>query len=449
MTSRNQNRSSPSAIPHAPEIEEAVLGAVMLDAPALYEVDDLLTVDSFYLPKHRKMWAAITHLLAGDDRVDISTVADELERRGELVVCGGRAGVVDVADSVFTSANIKAHARLLLDQQKRRTFQRVCQETLGRLNESPDDLLSHFESEVLAIGEVGRGQERTTDEQINAMIAADVAVLSGKDAGLEWPIPELTRSTRGIQPGKIYLIIGLYKTGKSKLAIAAIRHLIECDGAKCLFLSLEMGASQVFRWLAGNALEIDTSFFGTTRLSEQQMIDAHHWVMQHVGEGRLIVDDRAVQTPQSICSAMRRAVIKHKTRVVFIDYLQRIQWADGPVALSDIARGMNLIASTAKRLGVVVVGLSQVPKSVEKQPQGKLINLGDVKDAAVFAEVADCAIAITDTQRNDEVNSGPQRYLKFLIQQRDGESRVLDIQADLRYGRFVDLVNPVTRVQAA
>lgn len=431
--------SSQPAIPKAPDVEQAVLGAAMRDREALYEVIDRLTVDAFAQPVYRHVWEAMRELVARNQPVDLLTVTTQLEERGVLEVCGGRGGLIDIADSVFTAVNIAAHADILIDYQRRRGLWHFSHSVMRDLKEDPDHVVARAESRMLAISEIGRETRTGTDRQIERMIATDTDVLRGKLSGYSWSIPDLSRVTRGIRPGRMYLIIALFKTGKSKLVIATIHEMIARQKIPVLFISVEMGATQVFHWLAGYALKINTALFGSAGLSEAQMRSSHDWIMQHVGSGLLCVDDRAVQTPESVCSAMRYAAMKDGVKVVFIDYLQRIAWSPKQPSVADIGRGMNLIAATAKRLGVAVIALSQVPKSVEQQPAKKLITLGDVKDAAVFAEVADASVAITDPNRHKQ-GSRPQKLLKFLVEQRDGPTRVLDIQADLRYGHFESVV---------
>lgn len=429
--------SSPVKL-HAPDVEEAVLAAVLRDKHALYQVVDQLTAAAFHDLRHRRIWEAITWLYAHDKPVDISTVSVELELQGHLNACGGRSEIARISEVVFTSVNAPAHARILLDYQKRRAISEFLRGEDIKIADDPRESLARLEAGLQAIAECGGESERTSDEQINRMMAADYEILEGRLAGANWPLPELSQLTRGIRPGKIYLIIALFKTGKSKLAIATIHQLIT-DRVPCLFLSLEMGSTQVLHWLAACALSIDASLFGSPRISRRQIEDAHHWVQEHCADGQLVIDDRAVQTPETICRAMRQAALARGVKVVFIDYLQRISWAEGTASVSDIARGLSQIAATAKRFNLAVVGLSQVPKGVEQRGGGQLINLSDVKDAAAYAEVADCSIAITDPNRH-QPSPVPQRHLRFLVEQRDGESKIIDVQADLRYGHFHALI---------
>lgn len=423
---------------HTPDVEEAVLAAVMRDKAALFATADLLTADAFHDLRHRRIWEVVTYLCAHDKPVDLYTVTIELEERGYLNACGGRVGVGRIADSINSAANARAHAGILLDYQQRRAIAAFLQADNIDLRDDPRESLARLESGLQAISEHGRGSERTIDEQINRMMAADYDVLEGKLAGANWPLPELSQLTRGIRPGKIYLIIALFKTGKSKLAIATIHQLIN-DGVPVQFFSLEMGSSQVFHWLAASALSINASLFGSPRISRQEVDDAHRWVQEHCASGQIVIDERAVQTPEMICRAMRQAAVAKGVKVVFIDYLQRISWSDGTPSVGDIARGLSMIAATAKRYDLAVIGLSQVPKGVEQRGSGQLITLADVKDAAAYAEVADCSIAITDPNRH-QPSPTPQRHLRFLIEQRDGESKIIEVEADLRYGRFQSIV---------
>lgn len=423
---------------NVPEVERAVIAAVMRDKDALYDTVERLTTQAFNDLRHRRIWEAVMHLTAQDEPVDLHTIACELERRGHLQSCGGRSELVGIADTIFSAANVRSHARILLDYQQRRAIRDFLRAEDIDLADNPRQILSTLDSRLQSISETEHSAVRSTDEQINRMMASDYDILEGRLSGVNWPIPELSQLTRGIRPGKIYLIIALFKTGKSKLAIASIHQLIN-DGVPVLFFSLEMGASQVFHWLAAGALSINASLFGSPRISKQQVEDAHRWVQKHCANGEIAIDERAVQTPETICRAMRQAAVAKGVKVVYIDYLQRISWADGTPSAGDIARGLSMIAATAKRYDQAVVGLSQVPKGVEQRGAGQLITLADVKDAAAYAEVADCSIAITDPNRH-QPSPIPQRHLRFLVEQRDGESKVIEVEADLRYGRFQAMI---------
>lgn len=439
MTTTSSTPSSPPVTMHDEQLERAILGAVLLAPEAYYEISDLVTERSFQQAPHRLVWRAMGELMALGNPVDEVTLRAHLERSGQLQQAGGTALLVDIADSIFSAANVRAHALILVAHQKRRALRQALGNALSELNDEPDALLDRLQAQLLEIGDVGCGPLRTTSEQIVQMMAADLEVLEGRMSGWSWPLQELTVATRGIRSGRIYLVIGLFKSGKSKFTVATIHQLITRENTPVLFLSMEMPSRQVFHWLAGCDLSINSEFYDSPRLSRDQMNQTHDWVQSNCGEGQLQINDRAVQTPASICAAMRRAAIRHGVKVVFIDYLQKIAWADGTPSVLDISRGMNLIAATAKRLNLAVIGLSQVPKSVEKQAREQMINLGDVKDASAFAETADCAIAITDPERHKEGPERGVRNLKLLIEQRDGPTRVLDVRADLRFGHFFAL----------
>jgi replicative DNA helicase len=163
-------------------------------------------------------------------------------------------------------------------------------------------------------------------------------------------------------------------------------------------------------------------------------------LMQKIASHKhLFINDRSVQSPGSICAAMRRAVMRDGVKVVFIDYLQKIDFGERD-SVREIERGMNLIAATARDLNVAVVALSQVPKSADKSQKSALISMADVKSSGAIAEAADVAISITDPNRHKEDKSHI-RHLKFMIEGRDIPNRILDVQGDLRFGRFNSLVN--------
>jgi len=426
--------------PAAPEVEAQVLGAILRDPTCLYDLHDRLSAGSFHLPKHRLIWTAILALFDHNEMIDLNTVTNELDRTGELAACGGRSTFLDICDSVFTAANVGSHTAILIEKQKARALRQCLLDGLEHLRESPDELIQNLESQLAAARSIGLRSTSTIDVQVEETIRGNLAVAEGKIPACNWPIRALSRATKGIRAGKIYLIIALYKTGKSKLLVATLTHLTVDQEVPCLFFSLEMRPPQILNWMAGCALTIDTAHYGTADLSKDERTRTEDWLMRQIASpGRLVINDRSTHTPESICAEMKRAVMQHGVKVVLIDFLQRITFGNKDL-VSEIERGINLIAATARSLNVAVIALSQVPKSAEKKAAGENITMGDVKSSGAFAEAADCSIAITDPNRHKESNL-PTRDLRFVVEGRDLRSRVLDIRADLRYAHF----NTLTR----
>jgi replicative DNA helicase len=340
----------------------------------------------------------------------------------------------------MTAANVRAHAELLIEKQRGRLLKAAATSVLDRLNEAPADLVESLESAIAEVRTMGTADRPNIDRQVESAIQANQDVIRGKIPAHDWPVPALTRATKGIRSGKFYLVVALYKTGKSKLLTATLTHLVVEQNVPCLFFSLEMRSTQVLNWMAAYALKINSAKYGTPELSENELEHTNDWMQRRIATpGLLHINDRSVHTPESICAEMRRAVMRHGVKVVFIDFLQRINFGRKDV-VAEIERGVNLIASTARDLSVAIIALSQVPKSAEKKGKGEHIHMGDVKSSGAFAEAADCSIAITDPDRHRDTESGV-RYLKFVVEGRDVRSRMLDIQADLRYGHF----NTLTR----
>ena len=435
------NESSPLAVetPAALDVERAVLGAILCDPTCLYDIYDRLTVESFHRREHRLVWSALIAMFGRGETINLETLRRELERTGDLEKCGGHSTLLDIADSVMTAAHAGAHAQILIEKQRQRKLRATATSLLDRLNENPDDLVDWLEESISEVRSVGLDNQPTLDRQVEAAIQANKDVIEGKVVAYQWPIRELTRATKGIRAGKFYLLVALYKTGKSKLLTATLTDLVVDQQVPCLFFSLEMRSTQVLNWMAAYALKINSTKYGTLELSQGELDRTTDWMIQQIASaGRLHINDRSVHTPESICAEIRRAVMKYGIKVVFIDFLQKINF--GPKDhVAEIERGVNLIVSTARDLGVAVVALSQVPKSAEKKAKGDNINMGDVKSSGAFAEAADCSISMTDPNRHQESDQDT-RHLKFVVEGRDVRSRVLDIHADLRYGDFHSLI---------
>lgn len=415
-----------------------MLGAAMRDERAASEVVGMLKPEDFAGATNRRVFAAVVHVLQSHERVDLATVANRLEQAGHLVSVGGRAALVGIADSVFTGANAMSHARILREKRILRETVAYCDALKGRCaGQSGDvhDLIRYASDGIAHISGLIPSSEVGVDNQIEKMMDSDWNTIRGGRNGWEWPVEGMTEATRGILPGKFYIILGFFKSGKSKLLTTTLAGLAR-PAPPTLFFSMEMSAPMIFRWMACSHLLVDTSIFDSRKPDQDSVTRVHQWVMEHVGTGWLKVNEVSLQTPGMICAAIRRDHAERGTKLVLIDYLQKINWGGGRDTRNEIKAGMGLIWATCRDLGITLVGLSQVPKSAgDKMGRTKsnLVTINDAKDSGVFAEMCDCAISITDETRDRESN--PKTF-KFLIQQRDGATRLLTVMGDMRYGNF-------------
>ncbi len=425
--------SSPPVL-NAPDAERSVLGMILLDPSCLYEVADRLTEASFSTPGYRAVWRAVASLLREQTRISLETVFERIQiHRDDNRVTP--ADLIDIISDVYSAAHLGAHSALLLRYQQRRMLRDLHRRIDEGLQTNPEELLDQVEIALADIRAVGTQETDGIEQQVQATIAADIAVSEGKIPAYRWPIRELTRATKGIQPGRFYLIIALYKTGKSKLVATTLTDLVVNQQVPCLFFSMEMRPRQVLHWMAGQALRIDTLQYDTPDLSRKDMQATHDWLVREIASKKLLfINDRSRHTPESICGEMRRSKLRYGIKVAFIDFLQKIDWGQKDI-VTEIEKGVNLIAATGRDLGVAIIGLSQAPKAAEFKGPKQNLTLADVKSSGALAEAADCAIAITDPDRHKETEDGIKK-LRFLVEGRDIRSRILEIRADLRYGFF-------------
>ncbi len=252
--------------PQAIEAEQSVLGAMMQHEDALHMGIEQLNDESFYVPKHRKIFAAIRALYDSSGAVDMLTMPSELERRGQLEDIGGRRYLLDLADSVVTYGNLEHHIRLVLEASIKNQLIADCSDIVGRCYDQAnvaDDLLDYSESKILSIKDKTLKGDfialknilPQTFEQIE-----EYAKREGHVTGVATGYTDLDSLTAGFQPSDLVIIAGRPSMGKTAFALNIMENIAVTRGTPVALFSLEMAKEQVAqRLLCSRATDIIAS----------------------------------------------------------------------------------------------------------------------------------------------------------------------------------------------
>ena len=247
----------------------------------------------------------------------------------------------------------------------------------------------------------------------------------------EWNLKSLTDVTGGIEKGKTYVLGGLKKSGKSKFFIDL---LVNCVNNKIgvLFLSLEMGAKSVFQWILSRLVEIDSLKIKLRELTELELAivkEAQWWFKEN--EKLITVNTRPGLTVDEVCYEIE----KTDKEIILLDFLQRMTYNGSENYATQISKGVARMADATKRANKSAIFICQVSNDAE----GKLANVGHLRDSGGIAEGVDCIIVWNNMARiRHEDNPKPLIYLN--VEQRDGPRKRLKVRGDLRIGKFEDLI---------
>ena len=406
---RNCNRKEQQALdmsfghlmPQAPEVEKAVLGALMIDKDAYLEVCDKLRPESFYEPRNQMVYEAIQKLSMDENPVDMLTVVDMLGKMGKLEDVGGPAYVADLSSRVATSANLEYHANIVAEKYlSRQMISYVSVIGKKTYDESYDikDVVQEAESTLFELSQ----KNMKKDYSVLAPIvdrAIDMVKIAhankGGITGISSGYFKLDDMICGWQDSDLVIIAGRPAMGKTAFALSLAKNIAADQKIPMAFFSLEMSDVQLANRLISNACKIE----GTKLMSGQ--LDRADWLrldkkIDNLKDAPLYIDDTEGLSVMELRTKARRLVREKGVKLIMIDYLQ-LMTASG-MKYNSRQEEVSLISRSlkglAKELNIPVLALSQLNRGVESRQgaEGKRPQLSDLRESGAIEQDADMVI---------------------------------------------------------
>ncbi|MDH3243702.1 MAG: replicative DNA helicase [Saprospiraceae bacterium] len=384
----------PQAIP----LEEAVLGAIMLDKNALPTVLDILQPDSFYVEGHTLIYKAMLSLFEKTHPIDILTVHEELKLEGTLDHMGGSNYLVELTNKVASAANIEYHARIIAQKHIQRELIRVSTNIITDSFEDTKDvfeLLDDAEQNLFNITQqnLNRGFESIGSLALKAQ--KQLEELSQKSEGLTG-IPsgftEMDRITSGWQASDLIIVAARPGMGKTSFTLSLAKNAAMDYGKGVALFSLEMSNIQLVQRLISMEAEI------SSRKLRNGQLEAHEWQQLHTAVEKLstvpiFIDDTPAINSFELRAKCRRLKMQHDIQLVIIDYLQlmtgSIDNRKSGTREQEISSISRALKGMAKELGIPVIALSQLSRAVETRGGEKRPQLSDLRESGAIEQDAD------------------------------------------------------------
>ena len=389
--------------PQAPEVERAVLGALMIDKDAYAIVCETLYPESFYEPRHQKIYAAIRDLAMSEKPIDIITVADQLAKSGELENVGGPVYITELSSRVSSSANIEYHARIIAQKFLARQLISFASDVETKaLDESTDvdELMQVAEGALFELSQKNMKKDYT---QIDPVITAAMAVINkaaeNKDGltGVPTGYHKLDDITSGWQESDLVIIAGRPAMGKTSFALSMAKNIAADYHVPMAFFSLEMSNVQLVNRLISNVCEIQGSKIlnGQLQPDEWDRMDTR---INNLLGAPLFVDDTPGLSVFELRTKARRLVREHGVKIIMIDYLQLMnangmRFSSRQEEVSTISRSLK---GLAKELNIPILALSQLNRGVESREgmEGKRPQLSDLRESGAIEQDADMVLFV-------------------------------------------------------
>lgn len=438
--------------PQAIELEEAVLGALMLEKSAYPAVGDILKPESFYKEAHQKIYTAVVDLFSKEEPIDLLTVTQQLKKMNALDDVGGPVYISQLTTKVASAAHIEYHARIIAQKFLQRELIRVSTEIQGNAYDDSidvDELLESAENSIFEISQVGVKNETT---QINPIIEEAIhnieeaskqkEGLSGVPSGFR----KLDKITSGWQNSDLIILAARPAMGKTAFVLSMARNIALDYKRPIAVFSLEMSNVQLVNRLISSECEIGGEKIKNGRLSNEEWDHLNHKI-KNLQDSPIYVDDTPGLSIFELRAKCRRLKQKHNISAIFIDYLQLMNAKDmrpgsREQEVSLISRSLK---GLAKELNVPIVALSQLNRGVEGRTgyEGKRPQLSDLRESGAIEQDADMVLFIhrpeyygitEDPDGNDLIGMAEI----IIAKHRNGATGMVQIRFKKELAKFID-----------
>ena len=389
--------------PQAPEVEKAVLGALMIDKDAYVAVCEILKSKSFYEPRHQKIYEAIERLSVNENPIDVLTVTEQLAKDGVLEEIGGPAYVAELSSIVATSANIVFHASIIAEKYLSRQLVNYSS-IIGTkaLDETLDvkDVIMEAENILFEIAQTNMKKDYTS---IKILVGKSTKTMmknaenKGDVSGISTGYTRLDYLTSGWQNSDLVVIAGRPAMGKTAFALSMAKNIAADQNIPMAFFSLEMSGEQLSNRLISNVCEIEGRKIMSGQLDRSEW-DRFDKRINNLLEAPLYIDDTPGLSVFELKTKAHRLVRERGIKLIMIDYLQLMN-ANGMRFNSrqeEVAKISKSLKELAKDLNIPIIALSQLNRGVEGREgaEGKRPLLSDLRESGAIEQDADMVMFV-------------------------------------------------------
>lgn len=442
--------------PQARELEEAVLGAIMLEKDKLSDVLEILQKkECFYVDAHQKIFSAIKSLIEKGQVVDLLTVTEELKRTDELDIVGGAYYLTRLTMNVITSAHVIPHSRIILEKFILRELIRICGNIVSDAYEERSEVFEILDTAETQLFEIGNSYLKNNYSSIKDILVQTMEqIAKAKEekadiTGVPSGFPKLDEITSGWQKTDLIILAARPSVGKTAFALnlAVNAALNPHDPKGVAIFSLEMSNVQLVKRLLSMVTEVRLENISRGRLEDYEFEQLSER-MAPLAKAPIFLDDQPGLNIFELRAKCRRLKAKHDIQLVIIDYLQLMHGPNekGGNREQEISKISRELKGLAKELDIPVIALSQLSRAVETRSgdKGKIPQLSDLRESGAIEQDADMVMFIYRPEyhgiENDEHGQPVDGETHINIaKHRNGRLDQVKLKAQLEYQKFIEL----------
>ncbi len=443
-------------LPMSIELEKAVLGAAILEKNIIIDLLDILKPESFAIEAHQEIFSTLQHLSQQLKPIDILTVTEELTRRQKLDFVGGSSYLAHLTLQVGSGAHAGEHAKVIVDKFIQRELVRITGKVQKTALEGTTDvaeLLDTAQQDLFVLAEGTIKKEAQPMSTVVDKVMKLIEEAGARDDGLSGVasgFKTLDTLTLGWQPGDLIIVAARPSMGKTAFVLSMARNMTVHHKIPLAFFSLEMGAEQLVSRLFVSESNIDSKKLKTGKLTKDEYKHLNQCI-QTLAQAPMFIDDTPALSIFEFRSKARRLRSTHKIECIVIDYLQLMV---GPPEtrgmreqeVSSISRSLKAIA---KEIGVPILALSQLNRSVETRGGTKRPQLSDLRESGAIEQDADLVTFIHRPEyyglTEDEEGNPTQGVAEIIVaKHRNGATDTVRLRFRKEQARFCDLEDDYT-----
>lgn len=438
--------------PQALDLEEAILGALMLEKNALTAVVEFLRPEHFYTEQHKEIYTAIIELFKASEPVDMRTVVAQLRKAGKLEVIGGAYYIAELTSKVSSAANIEYHARIIIELAIKRELIQIASQIHHDAYEDTTDVFELLDKTEQNIFQISDSNLRKNYDSMKSLMFQATKELQEKRnhkdglTGIPSGFSRLDRVTSGWQKSDLVIIAARPGMGKTAFIVSALRNAAVDFNIPVAIFSLEMASLQLVNRLISAEAELDSEKIKKGNLADfewQQMVHKTN----RLSSAPIFIDDTPALSILELRAKCRRLKAEHNIQMIVIDYLQLMKGEASGNREQEIASISRALKGIAKELSVPVIALSQLSRGVETRGGDKRPQLSDLRESGSIEQDADIVMFLYRPEYYkitvDEEGLPTQGMAEVIIaKHRNGSLENVKLKFIGKYTKFADFDAP-------
>jgi replicative DNA helicase len=429
--------------PHSDDAERSVLGSIILDKDALFEVLEILKVNDFYNEMHQEIYRAVLDLYRKSESIDILTVSEELKKRNTLEMVGGRAYIAILSTAVPSTANASQYAKIVGEKAVLRQLISASSEIMEKAYQEkmePETVLDHAEKIIFEISQSRQKKdfEPLKDVLYNNLKRIDeVSKLDGGLTGVTTGFLDLDARTSGLQKSDLIMLAARPSMGKTAFALNIAQHAALRGKAKVLIFSLEMSREQLGQRLLSIESKVEMQKLKTGKLDRTDW-DQLYGAIDRLSKAEIYIDDSPGINVFEIKNKSRRLKAEKGLDLIVIDYLQLMSYEGRSESRQqEITAISRFLKQLAREMECPVLVLSQLSRAPEQRTDHRPI-LSDLRESGSIEQDADIVMFLYRDEYYNPETEKPNICEVNIAKQRSGPTGSIELTWLGKYTRFVD-----------